>query len=344
MTGTTIRGKRILVTGGTGFIGSSLVRALVQAGAQVRSLDNDSRGAIGRLGDAAALVERVTGDIRDATVVRNAVRGVDCVCHLAYINGTEFFYTRPELILEVATKGMMNVLDACMAENVRELVLASSSEVYQGPAMIPTHENVALTVPDVLNPRFSYGGGKIICELLAVNYGRKFFDRTLIVRPHNVYGPDMGAEHVIPQFVLRLKEMIERQPHGIIEFPIQGTGEETRAFIYIDDFTRALFRVMDQGERLGIYHIGTDREISIRELAYLVGRACGRDIQVVPGPLLAGSTPRRCPDIGKLRRIGFDPAVSLEEGVRRTAAWYLTNQEVRQVVHDGPGISGGAPS
>lgn len=318
-----LRGKRVLVTGGTGFIGSALVRGLLQVGAEVRSLDNDSRGAISKLGDAQYRIDRVVGDIRDAAVVREAVRGVHCVCHLAYINGTEFFYSRPELILEVATKGMMNVLDACIAEGVRELVLASSSEVYQSPPVIPTDERAPLVVPDVLNPRFSYGGGKIISELLAVNFGRKHFDHTLIFRPHNVYGPDMGREHVIPQFILRMKEAVERQPDGVIDFPIQGTGEETRSFIYIDDFTRGLLRVMELGERLGIYHIGTEDEISIRDLAHAVARGCGRDIRIVPGELLAGSTPRRCPDVHKLRQLGFEPQISLEEGLRRTVAWYL---------------------
>ena len=326
-----LSGRKILVTGGTGFIGSALINGLLDAGAEIRSLDNDSRGAVTRLGKAQHRIDRVVGDIRDPEVVREAARGMDCVCHLAYINGTEFFYTKPELILEVATKGMMNVLDACLAEGVRELVLASSSEVYQAPPVIPTDETAPLTVPDVLNPRFSYGGGKIISELLAVNYGRKFFDRTIIVRPHNVYGPDMGQEHVIPHFALRMKERADSQPEGVLDFPIQGTGEETRAFIYIDDFVRGLLCVMEQGSPLGIYHIGTDREVSIRELAQLVAQASGRDIRIIPGDLLAGSTPRRCPDIGKLRGLGFEPAVSLENGVRRTAEWYWSSRDVHNV-------------
>ena len=95
---------------------------------------------------------------------------------------------------------MISVLDACRHHGIRELVLASSSEVYQTPPGIPTPENVPLSVPDPLNPRYSYGGGKIICELMAINYGRQGFDRVLIFRPHNVYGPDMGWEHVLPQF------------------------------------------------------------------------------------------------------------------------------------------------
>jgi UDP-glucose 4-epimerase len=119
-----------------------------------------------------------------------------------------------------------------------------------------------------------------------------------------------------------MKECTEQQPLGVVDFPIQGTGEETRSFIYIDDFVRALLLIMEQGDPLGIYHIGTDREVGIAELARMVATACGREIRVVPGQLLAGSTPRRCPDVRKLQRLGFEPAVSLEEGVRRTVEWY----------------------
>ena len=323
-----VEGKKVLVTGGTGFIGSGLVKGLLAASAEVRSLDNNSRVAIARMDEGQRNVERITGDIRDTDTVREAVRGMDCVCHLAYINGTESFYASPELVLEVAVKGMMNILDACVAEGVRDFILASSSEVYQFPPVVPTDETTPLTVPDVLNPRFSYGGGKIISELLAVNYGRKFFDRTLIVRPHNVYGPNMGREHVIPQFVLRVKKLSAQQPSGVLDFNIQGTGKETRTFIFIDDFIRALLCVIEQGEQLSIYHIGTDREVSIQDLAHLVAKSCGREIQVVPGELLAGSTPRRCPDTQKLRSLGFRPALSLEEGVQRTAEWYLQNHDL----------------
>jgi UDP-glucose 4-epimerase len=128
---------------------------------------------------------------------------------------------------------------------------------------------------------------------------------------------------VIPQFIRRIKELGASQPDGVLDFPIQGTGEETRSFIYIDDFVRGLLRAIEQGERLAIFHIGTDREISIRDLAHLVADACGREIRIVPGELLAGSTPRRCPDVRKLRSLGFEPEISLEDGVRRTAEWYL---------------------
>jgi nucleoside-diphosphate-sugar epimerase len=320
-----LSGRHYLVTGGTGFIGAGLVKGLLAAGARVRSLDNDSRGSAAKLGDAAKHVELVTGDIRDPETVARAVQGVDVVCHLAYVNGTEFFYTKPDLILEVAVKGMMNVLDACQRHGVRELVLASSSEVYQTPPRVPTDESAPLSVPDVLNPRFSYGGGKIICELLAVNYGRNHFDRVLIFRPHNVYGPDMGWEHVIPQFALRLRALHRAQPAGPLAFPIQGNGQETRSFIHISDMIEGVLTVMRHGEHLNIYHVGSGEEISVAALAREAGRCFGREINLVPGALQPGSTARRCPDITKLRALGFAPRTTLADGLRETVAWYDAN-------------------
>jgi nucleoside-diphosphate-sugar epimerase len=328
-----IKGKSYLVTGGTGFIGSNLVKALVRAGARVRLLDDNSRGSLARLGDTAGSVEVVLGDIRDAAAVAAAAKGMDSICHLAYVNGTEFFYSKPELVLEVAVKGMTSVIDACLKHQVPELVLASSSEVYQTPQVVPTDETAPLCVPDVLNPRYSYGGGKIICELLAVNYGRHRIPRVLIFRPHNVYGPDMGWEHVVPQFALRLADLHRRQPAGVLPFPIQGTGAETRAFIYIDDLVAGVLCVLEKGEPLGIYHIGNDVEVPVAELAKAVALYYGREITVVPGELRAGGTLRRCPDIGKIRALGFAPRVPLHEGLAATVRWYDENRHRRPVQH-----------
>jgi nucleoside-diphosphate-sugar epimerase len=325
-----ISGSRFLVTGGTGFIGSGLVRGLLAAGAVVRSFDNDSRGVRGRFDNLAAAsrarLELIEGDIRDPAAVAAAVAGVDSVLHLAYINGTEFFYSKPELVLEVAVKGMMNVLDGCIRHGVRDLVLASSSEVYQTPPAVPTDERAPLSVPDVLNPRYSYGGGKIISELLAINYGRTQLSRVAIFRPHNCYGPDMGNEHVIPQLTRRLHELA-RGTTGVVRMPIQGTGEETRAFVYIDDLVDGVLRVIESTEPLAIYHVGTDVEVTIADLARAIGRAMGRDIELVAGPLQPGGTPRRCPDIRKLRGLGFEPRVSLEDGLRKTVRWYVDQME-----------------
>jgi nucleoside-diphosphate-sugar epimerase len=318
--------KTYLVTGGTGFLGAALVRRLVQEGHVVRVLDNNSRGAVRKLGDAVQHVELIEGDIRDAATVSKAAKGVDSVCHLAFINGTAFFYSKPELVLDVGVKGMVNVIDACHEHNVGELMVASSSEVYHHPPIIPTPENVPLVIPDPHNPRYSYASGKLISEIMAINYGRKFFERVVIFRPHNVYGPDMGYEHVIPQFVVRMQAAVEKSDANPLPFPIQGTGQETRAFVYIDDFTDGLMLALEKGEHLGIYHIGTQVETSIADIARLVGEFFGRDIDIVAGELQKGGTPRRCPDITKLKNLGYQPKISLQEGITKTAQWYVENR------------------
>jgi nucleoside-diphosphate-sugar epimerase len=319
--------KSYLVTGGAGFLGSALVRRLVHEGNRVRVLDNGWRGASRRLQDLNGEFEYMTGDIRDREAVRRAAREVESVCHLAFVNGTEFFYTQPDLVLDVAVKGIANVLDACLEHQVPELVLASSSEVYQEPPSVPTSETVPLSIPDPTNPRYSYAAGKIISEMMALNYGRARFHRVLIFRPHNVYGPDMGWEHVIPQFVLRMRELM-RDASETVRFPIQGTGEQTRSFVFIDDFIDGLMAVLREGVHLGIYNIGTQEEISIAELARRVGAYFGRQVEIAAGPEAPGGTTRRCPDIAKISALGYKPKFSLQDGLAITARWYDENSHL----------------
>jgi len=321
--------RKYLVTGGTGFIGSAIVNRLVHEGETVVCLDNNSRGAARRLGELARDLELVEADVRDADAVIRASRGVDSVLHLAFVNGTEFFYNRPENVLDVGVRGIINVLDACRTHKVPELVLASSSEVYQTPPSIPTDETAPLTIPDVLNPRYSYAGGKLISELMAINYGRTGFERVMIFRPHNVYGPDMGWEHVLPQFVLRMLDSIALQPSGPIRFGIQGDGSQTRAFVHIDDFVDGIMCMLSRGKHLNVYHIGTPEEISIREVAVQVARYFEREIEIVKGREALGGTPRRCPDISKLRRLGYEPNISFEKGLPSLARWYADNISMR---------------
>ena len=253
---------------------------------------------------------------------------MDEVHHLAFVNGTEFFYSQPDLVLDVGVRGMINVIDACRAQNVGTLILASSSEVYQTPPKVPTDESAPLSVPDPLNPRYSYGGGKLISELMAINFGRKYFERVLIFRPHNVYGPDMGWEHVVPQFALRLKRLADLQATGELPFEIQGTGAETRSFCFIDDLVAGVLAMREKGEHLGIYHVGTMEEVAIADLARRAAAAVGREIELIAGPLQAGGTPRRCPDISKLAALGYKPRVPLDAGLKPTLDWYWQHADL----------------
>ncbi len=312
--------KSYLVTGGAGFLGSAIARRLLSEGHSVRILDNEWRGNVRRIADISDDVQFIRADIRDSGAVDRAVAGMDGVCHLAYVNGTQFFYSQPGLVIDVAVRGAMNVIDSCIEHDVEELFLASSSEVYQSPPKIPTDETVPLVVPDPLNPRYSYGGGKIINELMALHSGQEHFERVVIFRPHNVYGPDMGWEHVIPQFVVRMKRLLEHT--GTISFAIQGDGGESRAFNFIDDFIEGFAILLSRGEHRGIYHIGTPEEVTIAEVACEIAGYFGRDVEIIPGDLQEGSVARRCPDISKLTALGYSPRISLHEGIALTAKWY----------------------
>ena len=309
-----------------------MVKRLVKDGYDVRVLDSNIRGVESRLNSVADSIEFLEVDIRDYNQVSKAFKGIDVVHHLAYINGTEYFYSMPEVVLEVAVKGMMNVLDACIENGIKEMYVASSSETYQTPESVPTPETERLIVPDPLNPRYSYGGGKILWELMSINFGRKYFDKIAIYRPHNVYGPDMGWEHVLPQFALKMNQLIQASDSKTIDFPIKGSGDETRSFVYIDDFIEGVMTLMDSGEHLNIYNIGTMDEMSIKDLAILVGKAFGKKINVLSGELASGSAPRRCPDTSKIQALGFKPKISLQEGIGILTEWYQAHADEEQKI------------
>jgi nucleoside-diphosphate-sugar epimerase len=257
------------------------------------------------------------------------MKGIESVCHLAAINGTRYFYERPADVLEVGVRGMLNVLDGCAAEGVGELLLASSSEVYQTPPTVPTDETAPLSIPDLHNPRYSYAGSKLISELMAVHLGRNRVDRVLVFRPHNVYGPDMGWEHVIPQLAVRMHRLLSAQGKvGKLSFPIHGTGDQSRAFVYKEDCVAALMLILAKGEHLNVYNIGTTEEVTIRDLAHRVANLLGVEIEIVQEPAPQGEPLRRCPDIGKLQRLGYIPRFRLDDGLRPTVEWYVAHQPV----------------
>jgi nucleoside-diphosphate-sugar epimerase len=312
---------KILVTGGTGFIGAALVKTLQREGHRVCVLDNDSRGHAANL--LGTDVEIIRGDVRDYPTVRKACEGVEVVYHLAYVNGTRFFYEIPERVLDVAVRGTLNVMDAATEAGARRLIYASSSEVYHLPERIPTDESVKLQIPDVTNPRFSYGGGKLIGELLTLHYVRRKGLEGVIFRPHNVYGPAMGFEHVVPELVGRMVSLSNGLRQSRIRFPIQGSGMETRAFCYIDDAVRGVVLAGRAGQDGEIYHIGDDSaETSVADLTQMIAAELGLRVEIETGPLAVGSTPRRLPSIDKMRHLGFEPRVPLHEGIAQTVAWY----------------------
>lgn len=314
---------RITVTGGRGFLGAGIVTALAEAGHEVRSLDNGFRGA----NELPPAVETIAGDVRDAAVVQSACRGAEVVVHLAAVQGTGNFYRVPDEVLDVNLRGVLNVAEACGAENVRRLLFSSSSECYGEPQVFPTPEDEPLVVPDPLNARWSYGGSKIAGELVAVNFARRRDFEFTIVRYHNVYGPAMGWDHVIPQFIRRL-ELGE-------EFTIQGDGEQRRSFCYVTDAVACtVAAALEPAGANEIFNVGNpEQEWTINALAALLARVSGKEIEPRHVRFEGGGTSRRVPDIGRAReRLGFAPKVPLEEGLERTYRWYAhaLKEESRQ--------------
>ena len=309
--------KNFVVTGGTGFIGSGICKLLIKKKYNLKIFDNNSRGSLKKFKGIQKKFTFVKGDIRDKKKVNKAFKGADAVVHLAYVNGTKYFYKQPVKILDIAVKGILNVLECCIENNIKELYLASSSEVYQTPNKIPTDEKEMLKIPNIYNPRYSYGGGKILTELMGINYGKKYFKKLIIFRPHNVYGPDMGNEHVIPEFLSRFKKL---KGH---KFKIQGSGKEIRTFIYIDDFVNAFDLLLKKGRHLQIYNIGTTEKLTISNLAKNIGNLLNKKIQIQKSPLKKGGTKIRIPDISLIKNIGFKQKYKIKDGLRKTIDFYI---------------------
>lgn len=316
---------KAVVTGGSGFIGAYLVRRLVTDGWRVSVIDNMVRGMPVRLQELANDIEVLQDDVRNTATVTKACKNAEVIFHLAAVNGTDNFYKHPDLVLDVGLRGAIAVVEGGLAAGVPDLVFASSAEVYQTPSKIPTDESVPLMLPDSLNPRYSYGGSKIISELIAFNYGRDRFRRVQVFRPHNVYGPDMGWKHVIPQFILRFQELVKQHAFGRIPFHIQGDGSQTRAFCYVDDIVEGIMLMYEKGQTRNVYHIGNPEMVSIAQLADRVAKYFGRELALVTDSAADGSTAVRCPDIGKMHALGYAPKVPLNEGLRITADWYVSH-------------------
>ena len=316
------KNTNILVTGGSGFIGSAIVEKLCDV-CNVTVFDNDFRGKKSRLDKIKSKIYFVKGDIRRLKDLEKAAKNIDVIIHLAYIQGTKNFYKIPYDIIEVATKGIINVLSCMDKFKINNLVLASSSEVYQEAKYIPTNENIELKIPDIHNPRYTYGGGKIISELIAINYTKVRKKNLLIFRPHTVYGPDMGKEHVIPELIEKIRKKIKKD--NTINLKIQGSGNETRSFMFIEDFVNGFLKILKKGKKNNIYNIGSDENVSIKYLIKKMEKILKIKINVTPGQLRSGSAKRRCPDISKLLSLGHKNSYKLDEGLKKTIEWYLYN-------------------
>tara|TARA_B100000963_G_scaffold346665_1_gene352133 strand:+ start:796 stop:1761 length:966 start_codon:yes stop_codon:yes gene_type:complete len=317
------------ITGGSGFLGSNFVKKLVQQDQRVIVYDDFSRGNLRKIDSIKTKIKIVNGDIRDEKKIINESKGCDHFFHFAAINGTEFFYKKPQEVLDVAIRGVLSSVEAAKLNNIRNFFFASSSEVYQTPKIIPTPEDVELVIPDVFNKRYSYGGGKLISELVCLNYYRDFFKKMIIFRPHNVYGPDMGDEHVIPQLIYK---SYKAKQEGKDFLEIKGNGKQTRTFIHINDFTDCLIKILNFGEDRNIYHVGNTDEISIEDLLKEIHYILKLKLSIKRSKNPLGETLRRCPDNKKIKLLGYRQKMKIKDGLNDVVLWYMKhyfNKEIK---------------
>ena len=306
---------KILITGGTGFIGAHMANYLHQKNHDVTICDNNFRGTQDKFVDHLKFIKC---DLTKKSDLQLLETDYDCVYHFAAINGTENFYKIPHEVLTVNALTNINVLEWCVENNIQKILSTSSSEVYAATPdkKIPTPENVSLCIDDVSNMRYSYAASKIYGESLFLSYHNNFDIDVRIVRPHNVYGPRMGFKHVIPQLIYRVHK--KENP-----FTVYGK-QQSRSFCYIDDAVICLEEIMNTSSCSGkIINLGTESETKIEDLVNIVLDVCNYDPQLVYADAPTGSVERRCPDISLVKKLTqYRPTTSLLDGVKKSCDWY----------------------
>lgn len=313
-------GRRTLVTGAAGFIGSQLVEALAQAGASVRAFvrynSRNDYGWLERLDSGVAdSVEIFRGDLVNPDAVGGAVQGCESVFHLGALIPIPYSYQHPREFVEANVTGTLNVLEASRREEVRRLVHTSTSEVYGTAQSVPIDED------HPLKAQSPYAATKIAADQLALSFKDSFEIPVVIARPFNTYGPRQSARAVIPTVITQAMAM------DAVEL---GSTHPTRDFLYVEDTVAGLIRCAEtEGLDGEVINLGTGVEVSIADLAALVLRLVNRQVAVEHSPVRArppgSEVERLIADTGKAERLtGWIAQVSLEEGLRRTIEWFET--------------------
>jgi UDP-glucose 4-epimerase len=314
---TSLRGERVLITGGAGTIGSHIADLVVQQEArEIVILDDFVRGRRENLAWALANgnVEIVEGDIRDAALVRELTRGIDTVFHQAAICITQSA-EEPRLALEVLVDGTYNVVEAAAQEGVRKLVAASSASIYGLAEEFPTAEKHQPYANDTL-----YGAAKVFNEGLLRSFKAMSDLDYVALRYFNVYGPRMDIHGLYTEVLVRWMERIEAGEPPLI----LGDGLQTMDFVYVGDIARANVIAANSELTDEVFNVASGVETSLLELAEALLQVMDSDLSVVHGPPRAvNGVTRRLADLTLSReRLGFEAEVGLLEGLTRLVTWW----------------------
>ncbi|MFQ5506597.1 MAG: NAD-dependent epimerase/dehydratase family protein [Planctomycetota bacterium] len=314
------RGKRVLVTGGNGFIGSHLVERLLGAGASVTSSASSEATSLRFLGHVKDDVRFAVGDLRDPGHCMRILEGQDQLMHLAArVGGIEYNIAHPASIFRENMHVFLNCMEAARAAGTPVLV-TSSACVYPRHCSIPTPEVEGFEDrPEPTNE--GYGWAKRMEEFLGEAYAREFGMHVRIARPYNAYGPrdnfDPGSSHVIPAIIRRVFESEE-------QLVVWGDGRTSRSFLFVEDFVRGLMVVAERSPQIEAINIGADEETSIGELAETLVELSGRDLEIVYDTEQPAGQPRRhCDTRLSEELLGYRARVSLREGLAKTISWFL---------------------
>lgn len=302
----------ILVTGGAGFLGSHLCDRLIERGDDVLCLDNFFTG---RKANIEHLLNHPRFELIRHDIVQPITLEVAQIYNLACPASPEAYQYNPIKTIKTSTVGMVNVLG--LAKRCRARVLhASTSEVYGDPEIHPQTEEYWGHV-NPIGPRSCYDEGKRVAESLCMNYHREHAVEVRIIRIFNTYGPRMDPNdgRVISNFIT---QALRGEP-----LTIYGEGSQTRSFCYVDDLLAGMMKLMDQEEHTGPINIGNPTENSMLELAEKVIEVTESHSKLAYRDLPADDPKRRCPNIDKAQSLlGWSPKVSLDEGLRKTVAYY----------------------
>ena len=300
---------KALVTGGAGFIGSNLVRALLERGDEVRVLDNFSTG--NRRNLDALDVEIVEGELRSYERVHNAVRGVEIVFHLGALGSVPRSVQDPLTSSAVNVEGTLNVLLAARDEGIRRVVFSSSSSVYGSKRELPVTESLP---SDPISP---YGVAKLAAERYCVSFSRVYESfETVVLRYFNVFGPHQSP---LSQYAAMVPLFITAIAAGE-PVTIFGDGEQSRDFTYVSNVTDATVRAAEAGGASGrIFNVAAGSPASVNTVAEAIGRILGKPVERRFAPPRPGDIRDSWADVSAAREtLGYEPSVELEEGLRRT--------------------------